>query len=648
MRGSFFAALGVALMGCSRMIGVAGGEAAKADFYVAANGHDAWSGTLAEPNAGRTDGPFATLARARDAVAARRHHEGGALKQPVTVLLRGGTYWLTEPVDFIARDTGSEAGPITYAAYPGETPILSGGRPITGWEQEEQGVYQVTLPEVREGKWAFRQLFVKKPDQNCFERRYRPCKGPFIIAGLTDAPPLKNALRHRQAQDEFRFAPGDIEKWANLDDVEVVALHDWSASRLRIREIDLASHVVRFTGFPVYRIGHWYKGGRNPYYVENVKEAGLRPGEWHLDRPTGVLSYRPLPGEEMGRLTVVAPRLESLLRITGEPERAIPIDESDPRMVLRPPKWVEHLTFRGLAFAHTNWALPPKGYSSGQGMINLPAAIEAEFARHCRIERCTLAHLGGYAVRLAQGCADDAIVGTRMADLGAGGVLIGNTKTDSRPPYLPTGNTVANCVISDGGLDHFSALGVWIGIAERTHVHHSVIRRLPYSGLSVGWSWNDKPTSCRESVVEFNEIHDAMMLLADGGGIYSLGFQPGTVLRGNHIHHIGRSQFTGSAPNNGIFLDEGSKGFLIEGNVIHSTVQAPIRFNRNKQDDHAWKDNSLGVPPDDPKFPKEAAARAGLEPAFRDVDAPIPAIPPPIYAMKLPPPPPEPPKEKAK
>ncbi len=619
-------ALGLILMSCST---ARGGEAAKADFYVAPNGRDEGPGSL--------DAPFATLARARDAVCALKNQQGGALKQPVTILLRGGTYWLAEPVEFAPRDSGTEACPITYAAYPGETPLLSGGVPIAKWRQDEVGVYLASLPEVKSGKWAFRQLFVQTPGQAHFERRYRPCKGAFVIAGLTDAPARKTSSRHTQSQDEFRFASGDLEKWANLDDVEVVALHDWTASRLRIRELDMASHIVRFTGFPIYRIGHWFKNGRNPYYAENVKEAGLKPGEWYLDRPTGTLSYRPLPGEEMAKLLVVAPRTEQLIRLVGRGEQAVPIDESDPRMVVQPPQYVAHIVFRGLAFAHTNWPLPPTGYSSRQGMIDLSAAVHAEFARRCRLERCTLAHLGGYAVRFGRGCCDNEALGCRLQDLGGGGVLIGVTSVAVKEPFLPIGNAVANCVISDGGLDHFSALGVWVGISQRSRVSHCVVRRFPYTGISVGWSWNDKPTSCREALIEFNEIHDAMTLLADGGGIYTLGLQPGTVLRGNYIHHIRRSAFAGSAPNNGIFFDEGSKDFLVEGNVIHDTLQAPIRFNRSKQDLHTFRDNTFGVPPTDPKFPKDAAARAGLEPAFRDIDVPASVPPPPISAMSPPP-----------
>src|SRR4030088_413388 len=68
------------------------------NFYVAPNGQDHWSGKLATPNTPRTDGPFATLVRARDAVRSLRASKSapGGAKAPIRVLVRGGTYFLQE------------------------------------------------------------------------------------------------------------------------------------------------------------------------------------------------------------------------------------------------------------------------------------------------------------------------------------------------------------------------------------------------------------------------------------------------------------------------------------------------------------------------------------------------------------------------
>ena len=58
-----------------------------ATFYVATNGNDEWSGRYPEPNAAGTEGPFATIARARDAIRAMPDPERVA--HPITVMVRG-------------------------------------------------------------------------------------------------------------------------------------------------------------------------------------------------------------------------------------------------------------------------------------------------------------------------------------------------------------------------------------------------------------------------------------------------------------------------------------------------------------------------------------------------------------------------------
>ena len=128
----------------------------EATFFVATDGDDAWSGTLREPNAKGTDGPFATLHRARDAVRALKR------RGPVVVMVRGGTYHLHEPLALGPEDSGSAESPVIYCAAPGEEAVLSGGRPIKGWRKGEGELWVADVPEAKapDGSWHFRQLFV--------------------------------------------------------------------------------------------------------------------------------------------------------------------------------------------------------------------------------------------------------------------------------------------------------------------------------------------------------------------------------------------------------------------------------------------------------------------------------------------------------
>jgi len=142
----------------------------RADWYVAPGGNDQWSGRLAQPNAQGTDGPLATLAAARDRVAQSKP------TGPVRVLVHGGVYRLAEPLVFRPEHSGTKDAPITYEAYPGEKPVLSGGLLITGWQPAEGPLWRADVPGVKEGKIDFRQIFVdgrratpaREPDDGFF------------------------------------------------------------------------------------------------------------------------------------------------------------------------------------------------------------------------------------------------------------------------------------------------------------------------------------------------------------------------------------------------------------------------------------------------------------------------------------------------
>jgi hypothetical protein len=139
---------------------------AGAAFFVAADGNDGWSGTLPAPNAGHTDGPFASLARAQQAV------RGLAGTQAVTVQVRAGTYYLplspTSPgtLSFGSRDSGTASAPIVWQSHPGEAPVVSGGVPVGSgglglrWSQAGNGnLWQVQLPAAIQ---PFEHLFYRQ------------------------------------------------------------------------------------------------------------------------------------------------------------------------------------------------------------------------------------------------------------------------------------------------------------------------------------------------------------------------------------------------------------------------------------------------------------------------------------------------------
>lgn len=548
---------------------------AQTTFYVSPAGNDAWSGSIAVPNATGTDGPFASPVQARDTIRAARAQ---GITNSFRVELRTGTYVLTEPLVFSPEDSGSEETPVVWRGYEQEKPVLSGGRLIEGLtESRADGLRRWTtrIDEVAAGKWYFRQLFISSKG-GAYQRRYRPHLGMHAVAGLTYSPRRK-AARHRAAQKDFIFFPGDICAWKNLSDVEVVALHMWSSSRLFIDRVDTEKNIVEFTGMPTFAIDQ--VGAHAPYYVENVQEALSEPGQWYLDRGTGVLTYLPLDGEELRDARLVAPFLSRVVVLEGDCDAG---------------RFVNHLEFRGLTFSHNESELPPQGYGGSQAQPDLPAAIEAVGARNCAFVRCTVAQTGNYGIGLGIGCHDNRIEGCRLYDLGGGGIKVGDIrmKPTAEAPIVPTGNRITDCTLSDGGLMYYSANAIWAGIVRGTVISHNEIWNFPYSGIAVGWCWNDKPTSCAENRIEYNRIHHVVALLADGASIYTLGRQPGTVIRGNVLYDNEKNSFARQYWQLGLYLDEGSSEMLVENNLSYRV--GTHGFNMNGGAENLIRNNIFG------------------------------------------------------
>lgn len=232
------------------------------NLYVSPTGSDLNPGTKAKP--------FLSVQRAQQAVRAELTK---GIKADITVYLNDGKYFITEPLEFNPGDSGNEGSKVIYKAQKGAVPVISGGMEITGWDQEQPGLWAANIPDefVSAG---FRELFV---NGERYTRARHPNDGYLRVAEVG-----------ADRRTNFKYHTGDFPQPIETGQVELVLLHDWSITRIPLTEIDYSQNritaidTIGAKGLNFFNLDNWEKDPR--YFLENDRAFLDSQGEWFFDR----------------------------------------------------------------------------------------------------------------------------------------------------------------------------------------------------------------------------------------------------------------------------------------------------------------------------------------------------------------------------
>jgi hypothetical protein len=497
-------------------------------LHVSPQGNDANLGTSAKP--------FATLARARDAV---RQPKIQNPKSKIEVVLRGGTYEMARPFELTAQDSGSVKAPVVYRARKGEQVRISGGRTVTGWKPvSDAGVLNRLDPAARGQVMQADLRALGVTDFGAMGGGFALGGGPGLELFFNDQPmtlarypndgfiKITNVLgqtlvdvRGTKGCKEGVFACDSdrLARWVGEKNAWVLGywFWDWAEGRQRVETIDAERKILTLAkphhGYG-YRKGQWF-------YGYNLLCEIDQPGEWFLDRDAGTLYFWPPSAIEKGRATVSV--LSNLVTMTS----------------------ASHVTLRGLTFeAARNDAIIMKGCTNSL------------------IAGCTIRNVGSWAVGVSDG-EKSGVVGCDIYATGDGGISMsgGNMKTLAPAGLYAENNHVHHW--SRWNRMYRPAIMI-TGVGNRAA--HNLLENSPHT--AIGFGGNDH-------VIEFNEIHSVCHESNDAGAIYSgrNWTMRGTVIRHNYLHHINGFEGRGCV---GVYLDDMYCGTAIVSNLFYKVTRA--------------------------------------------------------------------------
>ncbi|GAA1279805.1 hypothetical protein Psi02_78480 [Planotetraspora silvatica] len=581
-------------------------------------------------NSGTKASPFKTLDRARDYVRGISKRAKG----DIDVVLADGDYPITDTFTLTSADSGKNGHRITYRAATGAHPVLDGGSRVSGWVLSDpaRNIYKAHV-----GGIDTRQLYVDGE----LETRAR----------TGDNPP-----GFSKTATGYAIIDQSLQSLKNQSAIEVDSRWGWMHYRCPVQSITATAMTMQQQCWHNANL-HQGQEIQTPSWLENAYEFLDTPGEWYLDKTTGDLYYMPKPGQDLATATVTVPRVQDLVDLNGD------IDHP-----------VSNVGFEGITFSYATWLAPSSadGMVEGQAgfrivgtdnpdfdstrlkWVKTPGAVNVTYGHGISFAGNTFTHLGAVGLNLNTGSQGTVINGNVFKEIAGTGVQVGGTDViDAHPDdarSITKNNRVTNNVVTNVADQYGGSLGIFAGYTDHSVISHNKVYNLPYSGISVGWGWGltdkggdtnypgnsgvpvwDTPTTAKNNIITDNRVFDIMKHQADGGAIYTLSSNPGSVVSGNYISDIPTPAY------GAIYHDEGSQYFHTTQNafcnvayqwlLMNHGLNIDAEYNYTTQPQYTTQANTLNSTVANnttvdgcQQLPASIVDNAGLQPQYRHLD----------------------------
>lgn len=496
----------------------------------------------------------------------------------ICLRLESGTYNLNQPIIIRPEDNG------TRIVADGKV-VISGGVKVSGWKKEGK-YYVATVPDFNGRPLEFRQMWVngkkavRARDVDDFEDMFR--------------------IRNIDKAKEIVYVPAAaVKKIKGARYAEMVLHEMWCVANLRIKDIKIQGDSAAVTFHQpeshVHFMHPWPSpmvttdGHNSPFYLTNAKELLDKEGEWYLDARTSKLYYIPRKGEDMKTAEVIVPAVETLLKVEGTPDTP-----------------VKDVTFEGITFSYATWMRPsvsghaplqagmymieayklrpkmdrPNGDHKldNQGWVGRPAsAVSLNCAENVSFSKCTFEHNASTGLDYHLYIKGGSVNRCTFRDIGGNGILAGSFGPESHEAHLPyapadgriicTGLSITNNLITDVTNEDWGCVGIGAGFVKDIKICDNEISDVSYTGISMGWGWNQQVCSMSNNLVSGNLIYHYAKHMYDTAGIYTLGSQPHSFIENNVVRDIYTPTYVHD-PNHWFYLytDEGSSYITVRNN----------------------------------------------------------------------------------